>query len=350
VSHYTAINFTNSFLEVEERSYRLYKYLELLKYSQLFVLVYIFVLPYSTNIKLITGIGIVVVTSLFTIGVYHLVRYRNSASKFFVVAWGFLLIGALLAELQNFGALNMTYLTLHGLQIGAFFELALLSFALAYRHNNVYHALLLNKSELYKLNKDLEKKIQQRTIEVAVKNKLHSQELQNKDILLRELFHRVKNNLQIISSMLSIQSNRIENKEVQSIFNESILKIKAIAMLHEKLYRSEQLDVIEMNDYVKDLTEQLQRNFHDPDLAIRVDCDDVTLNLEWAVPMGLIINELVTNAIKRASNPDCLKEITVFMCNETEKMILQVYDNGSTIDIENITDGFGFKLLRSLVS
>ena len=126
--------------------------------------------------------------------------------------------------------------------------------------------------------------------------------LNEKNVLLREIHHRVKNNMQIISSLLSLQSSTIENQDMRDIFNESQNRVKSMSMIHEQLYQTDDLAEIDFNIYVNGLIKSLFQ-IYSPGLAsIRwtVDVEDVKLNLETSIPCGLIINELVSNSLKHA--------------------------------------------------
>ena len=209
-----------------------------------------------------------------------------------------------------------------------------------------------NSKLLDETNTQLEIKVAQRTQNVEKKNQQLQAEIKNKNVLLRELYHRVKNNLQIISGLLSLQSRRIKDVTTKSIFNETNQRIKAMAMIHEKLYQSEDLEAVDMQIYTLELVNSLRQSFHTKELTFEVACGNFRLDLERAVPMGLIINELVTNSIKHAfSEKDENKIITIKMyMMPDEKFILDVYDNGKGADLQTLHEGFGFKLIESLAS
>ena len=126
--------------------------------------------------------------------------------------------------------------------------------------------------------------------------------LNEKEILLKEIHHRVKNNLQIISSILNLQSESIEDKYALELFNESQARINSMALIHERLYRSSQFEYVDFSSYLRDLTNYLisshQTSLHNID--VNMDIKDVNLNIDTAVPCGLIINELIINSIKHA--------------------------------------------------
>ncbi|MCX6075555.1 MAG: sensor histidine kinase [Campylobacterales bacterium] len=209
------------------------------------------------------------------------------------------------------------------------------------------HSKLLDET-----NALLEIKVQERTETLDSKNKLLFAEIKNKNVLLRELYHRVKNNLQIISSLLSLQSRRIQDKTTKSIFDETNQRIKAMALIHEKLYQSNDLEAVDMQIYTLDLVDNLRQSFQTNTLTFEIVCENFRLDLERAVPMGLIINEAVTNAIKYAfDDTQKNKTIGVKMYKApNDKFLLEVYDNGKGADLQAVHQGFGFKLIESLAS
>jgi len=352
LSNYYIIKFALNFLEFQTLKSKLSRYFQLLSLLSIAALLLAFILPYSVIIVLIVFLSMLTVLSLFIMGLYILKRYKTDASKFFVIAWSFMILGILLEEAHNLGFLPSSFITSYGAQIGAFIELTLLSIALAYRYNTLFVSLTKTKSDLATLNKALEKKVLQRTQSLDEKNRRLHLEVTNKNILLRELYHRVKNNLQIISSLLSLQSKRIKDKEAKILFLESISRIKSIAMIHEKLYTSDNLQIISMQQYTQSLVDELQQSFSDRGIQIKIICETIHLNLEVGVPIGLIINELVTNSLKYAfSTTREDKIITIKMIRNSDKSFtLTIADNGKGADISTIKDGFGFKLLEFLAS
>ena len=152
-----------------------------------------------------------------------------------------------------------------------------------------------------------------------------------KEVLLKEVHHRVKNNLQVISSLLSLQADELESPEVRSIFQDVTHRVRSIAMVHEKLYRSRDLARVEFSEYAKDLLHYLWRAHGAESMAIRLllDLESVELPVGTAVPVGLILNELVSNALKHAFPGGAGGEVAVsFRRGEGGKATLCVRDNG----------------------
>ena len=153
--------------------------------------------------------------------------------------------------------------------------------------------------------------------------------LREKEILLREIHHRVKNNLQIISSLLNLQSKYVRDKRDLEMMRESQDRIRSMALIHEKLYKSESLADIDSREYVTDLTRELMRLYGTKsDITLKIEVEDVFLDIDTAIPCGLIINELVSNCLKHAFPGGKSGEITVRLRSLGEKTELLVSDNG----------------------
>ncbi len=161
------------------------------------------------------------------------------------------------------------------------------------------------------------------------------QDLQNslreKDALLQEVHHRVKNNLQIISSLLDLQALTIPESQAQAVFIEAQRRIRAIALVHDQLYHSETMAQIDFEAYVRTLVEHLQQSFFSEaaHVALEIVIDSIWLDANSAIPCGLIINELVTNAFKHAF-PNGRTGTIRIACSTTEdgRIVLSVADNG----------------------
>lgn len=130
-----------------------------------------------------------------------------------------------------------------------------------------------------------------------------STSLNEKEVLLKEVHHRVKNNLQIISSLLSLQLQHIDNQEIRNLFTESQTRVKSMALIHEKLYQDADLARINFNEYLKDLTDELRKTYCTSSETISINVVgsvEILLDIEAAIPCGLIVNELFTNSLKYA--------------------------------------------------
>ena len=128
------------------------------------------------------------------------------------------------------------------------------------------------------------------------------QSLEDKEVLLKEIHHRVKNNLQVISSLLDLQAQHFPDESFRAAFTDSQNRIRSMALIHERLYRSTDLARIDMGEYIQDLALSLFSSYNDEnrDIALQTDISAVELDVDQAMPCGFIINELVSNALKYA--------------------------------------------------
>lgn len=188
---------------------------------------------------------------------------------------------------------------------------------------------------------------EQKKSEEIIKNSLIE-----KQTLLREIHHRVNNNFQIISSLLNLQSINVVDPLDQDLFIQSKNRVKSMAMVHEKLYQTEDLSSINFPDYLKTLINSLineSDQMHDIDVEMNI--DDIELNLETSIPCGLIINEIVSNSIKHAFPDDTKGKIKVDMYKD-DGYVLIIGDNGlgnlKQQDLDN-SKSLGLSLIKSLV-
>lgn len=157
--------------------------------------------------------------------------------------------------------------------------------------------------------------------------------LKEKDVLLKEIHHRVKNNLQIVSSLLSLQISRITEPSVITALEESRNRVRAMAIIHEILYNSEKIGELDFGKYAANLLNNLIATYNRGTVSVSLDIDDIALGLNEAIPCGLIINELVTNSLKHAFDNIDNPGIVVSMKNGFPQGVvaLTVSDNGKGI-------------------
>ena len=156
--------------------------------------------------------------------------------------------------------------------------------------------------------------------------------LKEKEILLKEIHHRVKNNLQIISSLIRLQSRYINDEKLSEILNDSQNRIKSMSMVHEKLYQSNNLSKVDLEEYINNLAAELFRSYGKSirKIKLRVDVCKILMDADATINFGLIINELLSNSLKYAF-PDDLEggEIVIkFYQNSEGNYILLIGDNG----------------------
>jgi two-component sensor histidine kinase len=170
--------------------------------------------------------------------------------------------------------------------------------------------------------------------------------LHEKEVLLREVHHRVKNNLQVISSLLSLQGDATTDPQVRAAFEDSQNRIRVMALIHESLYQSDNLVQIDAVDYLQRLSHQLFEAYgtHDNRLTLCFQLDPVRLQIHQAIPCGLILNELLCNALKHAFPDDQAGEVRITLLQEADgTCVLAVRDTGV-----GFPDGLDFRRTESL--
>ncbi|OPX74131.1 MAG: nitrate/nitrite sensor protein NarX [Methanoregulaceae archaeon PtaB.Bin152] len=225
------------------------------------------------------------------------------------------------------------------------------------------------ESEIRSLNAVLEQKVEERTKALADANVALEEEiaqrtemedqlravLKEKTLLLREIHHRVKNNLQIIISLSNLQLREIKDPKMRQVMAETQNRVRAMALVHEKLYKSETFSDIDLAEYVRFLTSQLFAYYETDSrrVTLRTEIGKITLPINTAIPLGLIINELVSNALKHAFPKGQAGSLSILARREDKTITLVVEDTGvgipADLDWKN-TQSLGLKLVISLVN
>jgi two-component sensor histidine kinase len=212
-----------------------------------------------------------------------------------------------------------------------------------------YASVALENAELYeRARREISERVQA--------EKQLQASLREKEVMLKEIHHRVKNNLQVITSLLKLQSRYVEDQEALKVFRESQSRVRSMALVHERLYQSDNLARIDFAEYTRDLTSVLSGTYSaNPEtVSIRIRADEVLLGIDAAVPCGLILNELVSNALKHAFPNGQTGEIWVELAaGQDQQVSLRVSDDGiglpEMLDWQN-TDSLGLQLVNSLVN
>lgn len=228
----------------------------------------------------------------------------------------------------------------------------------------------LAEEALKKAKEELEFKVEERTIEltqlneqllmdIAIRERVEEElkgTLREKEVLLKEIHHRVKNNLQVISSLLSLQSEYAKDGQTQAMFKDCQLRVRSMALIHDKLYHSKDLARVDFAEYAQNLTTYLLHSFgvYSDRIALKITIGHVLLDVETAIPCGLILNELMSNCLKHAFPDERAGEIHVMLQVTPEgKFSLMVHDNGVGFPPEldfRTTESLGLQLVNTLAS
>ncbi len=175
------------------------------------------------------------------------------------------------------------------------------------------------------------------------KNKLLQIQNEEKEFLLKEIHHRVKNNLEIISSLLSLQSEQIQDPKILEAMVKSQQRVQSMSMIHQKLYQGKSLSHIEMKDYFLNLGNHVIQTYGMEDrITIECDMEALTIDIDHAIPIGLIVNELLSNALKYAFPDNSNGKICIRLQKHDSILHLEVSDNGIGKNTSKELDGTGF--------
>ncbi|WP_418510638.1 histidine kinase dimerization/phosphoacceptor domain -containing protein [Corallibacter sp.] len=176
--------------------------------------------------------------------------------------------------------------------------------------------------------------------------------LEDKNVLFKEIHHRVKNNLQVISSLLSLQQRQITDPKASQAIQEGRNRVKAMALIHQNLYQDTNLIGVKTDDYIQKLANSLIKNYrvNDKDIQLNLNVEPIKLDIDTIIPLGLVINELISNALKYAFKGHNSGTISIDLKEDKNQLNLTITDNGiglpNDFSIED-SSSLGFKLIKA---
>ena len=173
---------------------------------------------------------------------------------------------------------------------------------------------------------------------------------QEKEVLLSEIHHRVKNNMAIISSFMQMQSMQVNEEHVKQMLRECKQRIKAMALIHEKLYQSNNIFKISMEGYIWEMINDIKKMYEMPDVAVTINVKDITFKLDTLIPLGLIINEIISNSFKHGFTNIRNPQVVIDVISDNGFAILSISDNGKGFidDESNSNRTLGLNIIDSL--
>lgn len=203
-------------------------------------------------------------------------------------------------------------------------------------------------------NSRLESLVQERTSEISAQKNILVQQNEEKEILLKEVHHRVKNNLQIIVSLINLQLSKFDNKEVEAALRETQSRVLSMSLVHKKMYQTSNFKEIGILQYTEQLIDNIKSLYSDRDFQYKLNIDKtVSADVETAIPFGLIINEIITNFFKHCKSEedqDIYFEISLNSSSDNF-YIIKYQDNGTGFDSSTSlddTNSLGLQLIESL--
>lgn len=190
--------------------------------------------------------------------------------------------------------------------------------------------------------------------QLDMQNAIIENSLVEKEFLMKEIHHRVKNNLQIVSSLLKLQSRYIKDEQAQEAVKEGRNRVQAMALIHQNLYQEENLTGIDVADYIGKLCENLFQsyNIHPQKIKLIKEIPPLNLDIDTVVPLGLILNELITNSLKYAFPQDKYGTVKIELKEDNTNLIVRIYDNGVGLPDgyeQKNSETFGFKMISAFL-
>jgi len=289
----------------------------------------------------------VVFTQLFApyyflwIGFYALYK-KNPQAKFFIVGWSFALLGWLSLLIHYTGIYPIKDIFPYIFETLVMIETILFAISLAYRIKN----LEIKKNTLTQALLDKQKNESKRLEEtVKIRTKELNNELKQNELLLKELHHRVKNNMQFITSLYTLKLNEHKDKDMEEKLQDVERKIHSMSIVHQMLFTQKNLETINAKEYFEQVVENITQSFEMENISFKLNIS-ATLDIEEAIYCGLIVNELVTNAIKYAFDKKG-GSITISLNYFDDGILLKVSDDGKGLKVSD-QPSFGQMMVESL--
>ncbi|BFU78577.1 hypothetical protein ALC152_17920 [Arcobacter sp. 15-2] len=323
------ILFSQEYLEIRKHYILMDKLLKILTFV-FFVIGFLVIYSYQPWNKVINNLSGVVTILLIILAILVCFK-QHQKTKLYLLAISIFFTFVIFFTFMVSGILEYSFLTRYGFVIALVFEATIFSLMLANRYHN-----LKETNELY-----LEIEIKKQTNDLVSLNKKLKSLVQERELLLKEVLHRVKNNFHIIIGILWFQKNKVQDK---TIFNELINKIKSMSKINEYLYKSENINEVNTIEYLNEVIE-LAASFDTEKITLNTNMENLTIKFHDAMSLGIIINELITNSIKHNQHLKKI-DIQVNLSKKAGVLKLELKDNGHAFDMKNSEGGIGLLLIE----
>lgn len=331
--------FTKSFLEINQYP-KINIVLNILISMLILSVIFFSISNYFSQYRNI--IPILLMSYLFGITSYAFIK-KNTQAKLILFGWFVILFAGLIMYLSSAGIFNIDLSSYYIVEISFTLEALVFSIALANRIKKLQEEKNKIQGKLIEEQKNNEEKLNNLVIQ---KTENLNIALEEKDILLKELNHRVKNNMQTIISLIRLQNDEIDDATINNLLTTIQNRISAMSHLHELLYQKDAVKFINANEYFEKIIFEVEQSF---DENVRIDYKiNTTINSESAIYCGLIINELVTNSFKHAFKNKEEGLISIIFYSQNKDYYLFYSDNGEGYNQENKKESLGLVLIETL--
>jgi two-component system, sensor histidine kinase LadS len=331
--------FTKSFLEINQYP-KINMILNILMFLMIISVIYFSLSNYLLKYRNV--IPILLMSYLFGITLYTFIK-KNAQAKLILFGWAAILFAGLVMYLSSAGIFNIDLSSYYVVEISFILEALVFSIALANRIKRLQEEKNSIQLKLIEEQKDNEERLNKLVIQKTDKLNIA---LEEKDILLKELNHRVKNNMQTIISLIRLQNDEIDDIAINNLLTTIQNRISAMSHLHELLYQKDAITFIDANEYFNRIIFEVEQSF-DKEIKIEYEINS-TISSESAIYCGLIINELVTNSFKHAFSNTKDELINISFYNQNGEYCLFYSDNGKGYSQEDKKESLGLILIETL--
>lgn len=342
----SAVIFLFSFLDSKRTTPFLYKLFYLFMILASLGMIMNFVGYDGEGQMLVEFVSAVTSVTIFFAGI---TSYRRGIkhAKLFVIAWSIFLFGVVIYVLKDFGILPYNDITCNSIQIGSAFEIILITVALAQKMNDFKQEK--ENLQIQSINTMMEKEKL-----ILEQNRILEERNAEKEVMLKEIHHRVKNNLAVVSGILQVQSAYCSDNLLKQVLNDCTNRIRSMGLVHESLYRYENFSGIDFNQYLQNLTHEIKNSYPDnaQKIELRLNIDNIILELTTAIPCGLLVTEVLTNTYKHAFKGRTEGIIEINFHRNAHQYELSIRDNGVGFDagIHQNSNGLGLSLIKAFSS
>jgi len=342
------ILFSSEFLNVKEYLPKVYKPLNIFGYvfGILAILICFSFEPWFEIMHILAS-GVFII--LFTVAIVILKKENDKDTKYYLYAMSIYMITMTLMSAMANGWIENNDFNRYSFLYGSFFEILFFTLLLTNRFYIFQNEKIVIQKELLELkNKNeiiLEQKIEDRTKQIK-ETYLEVKNLsQEKELLLKELYHRVKNNFHSIIGLLHIEKKSLQDIQTKEIFLKTINRIKSMSTIHEFLYENKSLSYIEINKYLEKIILEIENSYNKNSIIMNKNIENFSLSMDSAISLSMIINEIISNSIKHyKKESNCIIDINLLKNGEIIHLTIQ--DNGQGFDSNANQKGLGLKLVQ----
>ncbi|MDK2091586.1 7TM diverse intracellular signaling domain-containing protein [Aliarcobacter butzleri] len=343
------ILFSLEYLNTKKYLSKYHKYLRLFSIPY-FLIGFILIFDYQPWNQILNIMSLLIIVVFLPLSIYLYFK-GHKKSVYYTLALLLYFCLAMLFLLMIQGKLGYTNLTRYGLVFATTLENIIFSIMIISRYNDMKNKEIQSQEELIniKINQEniLKNEVIKRTDELTLANNKLSNLLNERELLLKEILHRVKNNFHMIIGILHFESQKHKNTD---IFSELMNRIKSMSKIHEYLlYTSKDLKKIKVKDYLNDIIQNISYSYTNSKINISSIIEDLHLELDEIISLSIIINEIINNSIKHHKNSEDIV-ISLSLKKQNNKYILEIKDNGAGFNLQEVEEGLGLKLVKDFAS